>query len=504
MDVLEFTGNGAYYTDPKLKNLEEWLFGYSATPFGRNYIFGDSAPVMSSIRRSAASYRAYRFSNQAASYAAWDVKGDVPQGMLLPYVLMRRSIPAPERAVSRIFRDGGAWFMENTQSPGGLAAVLWNPRSIGDNHAHKEVNALNLCGYGEYLLRNSGYTGWRKGALDFSWDYINNRAVSGNTVLINYSVVDEFNPPLANDHVSKAGAGITEGFLSSGFDYASGDSGSALPNGKHYRNLVFVPPQDHTNGYWVVFDEIKANRQGDTAHIALHPGSAVYATVSSNQEYLWTINRYSGHDVYLTIFEGTRPVRSEIKNGVLAAAWGDSSFIGKYLYSTYETNNSGIRNIVTVFFPHDATHPKASMTRIVGDGYSGANIVFSGNVADVAIESSAGSTVTHDGVSFKASAILYRLQRGSMTFYFIRHGTEFDGGKTMLSGFTADKEVTLFIKDGEGKISSSGAVVTFRYPGLTGVLVDGVAAPLLAKGDGWVKVAVTAGTSDLKFVVTPR
>ncbi len=31
MDVLEFTGNGAYYTDPKLKNLEEWLFGYSAT-----------------------------------------------------------------------------------------------------------------------------------------------------------------------------------------------------------------------------------------------------------------------------------------------------------------------------------------------------------------------------------------------------------------------------------------------------------------------------------------
>jgi hypothetical protein len=500
LDILEFTGNGTFRSDPKLKNFHEWLFGYSLTPFKRSFIFGDTAPVKFSARSSPASYSASRYSDLAARYAAGNVEGKA-QNLLLFYILMRKPMPKPERAGSRIFTDGGAWFQENDTSPNALAGVLWNARTIGDNHAHKEVNSLNLCGYGEYLLRNAGYTGWHEGALGFPWDYINKRAVSGNTVLVDYSFADNFNPPLTNDHVSKAGAGISEGFVSPGFDYANGDSGSALPNGKHYRTLVFVHPQDNRNGYWVVFDEVEVKKAGDTVHVALHPSSAVYSVVSPSEEYQWTINKYSGHDVFLTIFQGTPPRSSEVKDGLLA---GLGNFIGKYLYSTYDTNRVVRRNIVTVFFPHDATHQKANMTRIEGMGYTGGGISLGDNVTDVALESSSPDTVTYNNVSFKASASLFRLQGGSVAFYFVRHGRLFGGAMSTRNGFISDKEVSLYVKGSDGKIISPGTAITFYHPGITSVLLDNEAAPLLDKGRGWVKTTVGPGSYDLKFVTNTR
>jgi len=500
LDVLEFTETDTYYSDATMRRFHEWLFGYSMTPFGRNYIFGDSAPVNSSTLFSPASYRAYRFSQQAARYVAWNAKGNLPKELLLAYLLMREPLAKPEKPTSRIFNDGGAWFLENNPSPNALAGVLWNPQSTGDDHAHKEVNSLNLCAFGEYLLRNSGYEGWKKGSNGFSWDYISNRAVSGNTALINYSFEDGRNPPAKNDHVSKSGAGISEGFVATGLDYASGSSGSALPNGKHFRNLVFVHPRDNLNGYWVVFDEIVANDAGDTVHLALHPASASYSVIAANEEYQWTINRFSGRDVFLTIFQGTPPRSTEIKEGLLAADWGDKSFVGKYLYITYDTDKTNQRNIVNVFFPHNAANPKAKMTRILGDGYTGAKIFLESAATDVALESSADRRLNYEGISFEALATLYRVQHGMIKFYFVRQGAAFEGlaGRT---GFTAEQDISIYMVGSEGKIISPGTSVTFHHPGITEVLLSNQTAPLLDRGNGWVKVQVRAGSYDLKFVL---
>jgi hypothetical protein len=346
--------------------------------------------------------------------------------------------------------------------------------------------------------------------LGFTWNYINQRAVSGNTVLIDYSFADSFNPPLTNDHVNKYGAGISEGFVSADFDYARGDSGSALPNGKHYRTLTFVHPQGSNNGYWTVFDEIAVGKSADTVHVAWHPGSAIYSTVSMNEEYQWTINRYSGHDVFLTIFQGTPPRSNEIKDGLLAANWGDTSFVGKYLYSTYSTDSAG-RNLVTVLFPHDATHLKPTISRISGSGYTGASISFGNNTTDIAMETSAHSIVTFGGVSFEAPATLYRLQNGSVAFYFVRRGKLFvddvEARKGIMRahyGFISEKEISVYVRGPGGKIISPGTAVTFYHPHIAGVLLDNQSAPVLSKGDGWIKVTVGAGNHDLTFVATPK
>ena len=54
---------------------------------------------------------------------------------------------------------------------------------------------------------------------------------------------------------------------------------------------------------------------------------------------------------------------------------------------------------MTVLFPHDDEHAKADMTRISSAGCSGASIA-QGMIEDVALESSGGSVVNYNGISF--------------------------------------------------------------------------------------------------------
>ena len=472
MDALTYTGVYDYYNDYKVKSFYEWMYGYGATPFKIQWVYGDSA-YANTFYRTGSIYKADNFSTEAAKRAAWLLENQpAVRGRIFNYVLHRSSFPTPERPASRIFTDGGAFFNENSAASTALSSVLWNPKSKKDDHCHKEVNAMSLAGYGEYLLTNVGYNGWGAkitvGGNNFTWNYVNNRAVSNNTALINYSSnFNEVDPTASNDHALKYGNGITDGFTSPLFSYASGDSGSALSNGKHIRNMVFVGPQDSKNGYWVLFDEMTANTPGQTAHIALHPPSGTYSTVTSNQEYKWTMKKFSSANVDLSIFLATPPTSVAIKNGVVGS-YGNS-FATKYLYSTYNTDSSqGKENIVTVLFPHNASHTKAAMSRVSGSGYTGASINLDGGTTiDYALESAGTSDITYGGVTRR--------------------------------GFDATGDVSVYIKDKTGNISSSGTNVTFYYPNITGVKLNGSNAQVQSSGSNWVTVNVPAGTHTVEY-----
>ena len=487
LDILEYQGYNDFYSDVKLRNFHEWLYGYAETPFGRIVTFGDSSPT-SGIQTTSATqiWRAYRFGDKAARYAAWHTSGTMPEGRLLTYVLMEQApSSSPELAPSRIFDDGGAWFGESTQSTDVLKGGMWNPQS-SEWHSHKEINALALAGYGEHLLLNAGYIG-ASAPNEPIWNYINHSAYSGNTVLVNDT-----------DHDSKEGAGITEGFTSPKFDYASGDSGDALPNGAHQRNFVFVHPADDANGYWVVFDEVGADNSSHSANVLWHPDSNDMTVVSSNQEYSSKINMltYSGYPVYLTTFLGTQPTSVQIENGWLAN-W-DWIKLGDYLQSNYATDGSGLVNIVTVLFPHDANHPKASMTRVSGAGYTGAEISqLGGSIEDVALESAGTSAVTHDGVSLQGLASWYRLDGSLLSSYFVREGLSFDDGSTPRVGFASVSDVSIYLDETVGRIVSPGTNVTFYYPALAGVSLNGSPLSLISSGADWVQVNIPSGTHEI-------
>jgi len=480
MDVLEFTReDNTYYSNSQIRTAFEWLASAVWSPPRTIISFadaGNSTDLSSPARWTAGSLRASRFSALADRNFAWQYQGGTFKGDLLAYVLTDQAPPTPDAPKSRIWMDMAS-FWEPNASPTSLMGALWNPR-MTEWHGHMDVNAIFVSAYGENLVVNSG---WALGTAYES--FTRDEAVSSNTLLIG-----------GTNHVQKYGSGIDEGFTAFLFDYASGNSGQALPNGTHRRNFVFVPPQNGKGGYFVLFDEAtrSASSTATEANIAIHPFSTRYSSVTSLQEYTWTVRVLGTTDVLLTVFLGTAPTSVEVRDGYL------SPRMCKYIYSTYKLS-SGARNIVTVLFPHDATHPKASMTRVNRAGYSGALLDLGGSVTDVALESSRARKMTHRKISFRGVATLYRQLSSGLGFYFVRSGRFFNDGANSRQGFASGADVSVYVRGTTGKITSPGTDVTFYYPGITRVKVNGITVANLAAGSGWVKITVPEGTHDLEF-----
>ena len=485
--VLEFTGEDTtYYSDHRLAGYYEWFFGASITPFKKHVIFSDCILQRFKTPYVAPVYFAKKISEKAAKYAAWNAQGVTPDTDLYCY-LLAEDLPAPEKPKSGIWSDGCAAFWEDNSSSRSLMGVLWNLDNAppAASHLHKEVNAIHIAGYGEQLIRNGGW------CIDDPPNFYND-ADAASVMLI-----DNIN------HSFKYGDGITEGFTASKFDYASGSSGNALPNGHHQRNFILVHPQDGCNGYWVLFDEVLADSSSSQVNSYLHRNAYQATTISDKTEYRakGAEDNYSGHTVYTTIFFGTPPasVSEGLSPNSVKYPHGDR----KYLKANYNVNSEKKANVVTVIFPHDDTHAKAAMSRISGSGYSGAEVNLGDSVVDIAIESSDTSEVIHNGVSFRGTAGLYRLNNDSIGFYFVRGGRSFNDGATPCQGFASDTNAGVYIKDREGKITSLGAEVTFYYPGITDVLINGVSASVLDLGDDWIQINVPSGTHDIELVTIP-
>lgn len=495
--VLEYSGeDNTWYSNHQVIRFHEWMFGAGLAPFKKLSIFGDTSTTIDGLPAPAA-FAAHRLSPKAASNAAWYLgNGADTNDPFLAYILMEKPLPAIKLPGSDIWPDGCAAFWENSTSERALMGVLWNVKSSspGNNHAHFEVNSLYLAAYGETVLRNAGYAGWDRGELGFTWPYIHDSAISGNTLLIN-----DLN------HSLKYGSGITGGFTSVLFDFASGDSGSAMSNGRHLRSFVFVHPQDGKNGYWVLFDEVAANSAGGKANIPLHPNSNSVLTVSASKEYEFKMGPapYTSNSVGLTIFQGTPPDSVSIKDGLIANRyWHEPYFVGKYLYSTYNTDSAGKKNIVTILYPHDSTHSKASITRITGTDFSGARIS-SGNIIDTAIESQKTNSLVNEEVSFQGRSVWYRSYGGKVTSYFIRSGRSFNDGDTYRNGFESNNNVSIHIKDKTGTIQApSTSEVTFYYPGLSSVRVDSAGGTTISTGPNQVKISIPSGTHTLTFITS--
>lgn len=514
MDIWEYQGLQNYYRNEQFGKLHEWLYGYSHTPDFRRLAFGDSSPEdyllgnqFNTANCSTQPYRAYKFSDKAQQYANWQMQDNhgmnfgnaatLPNGRLLTYLLMGSTAPeASKQQVppSRVFSDGGAWLVENQQSRQALIGALWNVKKSAV-HAHKETNAIALSGYGTHLLTNSGYRGWRNGVGEFSWNYIYDRAVSGNTGLIDYEFEksQQGEPPEKNDHQQKYGAGITESLLTPTFDYARGDSGEALPNGQHFRNFHFVHPANGKSGYWFLVDEFTA---GSKAHLAFHPYSKAINTVVPDQEYQANIVDYGNQkttNVALTIFLGTEPDNTILHNGVIAGP----NIQSQYLYPTY-TRAAGIKQIVTVLFPANPDHPKPAFTRIQGDRYTGAT-VDQGGVVDYLLESDSDSTQTVSGVSLQAKRSFFRLIGDQLqSFYIVGKAFEYEGSSKV--GVRAENDITIYLHDRSGQVSAAvPQILTLYYPNMRKVLLNGTTAAIVESGEGWIQINLPQGTSDIKL-----
>ena len=493
MDVLESMGlDHRYYGNARIEGLYEWLYGPSDAAFGGPIPFGDCA--IQTEREETFDepplYRAGKFGSRAGQYAASHLPKRIT-GNLLSYVIPDGPLPPASAAPSSIFPDGGGFFREarSTRSARkrAMGGVLWNARGT-EGHSHYDVNAIALAGYNEYLLVNSGYAGWEESIPGYSWAWIHDDERSGNTLRT------------SSRHVSKAGGGVVEGFTDTLFDYASGDSGPALPDDVHLRNFVFVHSDGSIPAYVVLFDEVYADG-GEKIFADFHPNTLAATgiqTVAEGTEYKAKIDgiAVSPNRTKLTLFFATPPDTVRKLNGGIAT-WSapGGGFEGKYLESEYTAPADGEKRIVTVLFPSDRSHGKAGMARLLVDGFSGARISQGGGVVDYAFESLGEAPLTHEGITFTGKALLCRKgSNGGTVFYFVRNGTSFSTTEGAPAGFSASSLVTVYLRGASGHIVSPGTRVRFSYPGISGVELDGAAANVTGSGANWIEVDVPEGT----------
>jgi hypothetical protein len=470
-DVLEFTGiDNRYYNNERLRSFYRWLFSASVNPAKEYHLFGDVAPGWNPPN-SALMWRVGRFDEKAAAYAAWLLDGKEPPGHILSFILMQDPLPEAVVPGSRLFMQGGAVFREPQDDPLALACALYNIVGRPDWHTHEEVNALSASAYGNRLLVNGGWLGEAM-----------RPPAKNNTLAID-----------GRPHATRIGAGLEEGILAEGFDYACGVSGGALGDDSFRRSLIMVHPQDGAAGYFVTIDEVDADN-GEAVHSYLQLASESAAEeVRVRQEYLAAIDHHAEVDgVKLSVFYEPQP--AQVKQAKVASGFLERSPQSGYHYrleAVCPTNEKGNLNAITVLFPHNGKHPKATM--VPGDADTEACVLVrqAGEVTDVIASSSDEQAREIEGCAIRARAALFRHTSGTPVFYFARQGTEFESGGI---GFRSAKPVSLYMRGTFGHIAGPGCEVTFRQPGLESVSIDEEPVEAVGKGDGFVRVAVPRGS----------
>ena len=470
MDVLEFTGiDQRYYNNERLQKFHRWLFGSSVNCSKEMAIFGDMLPTQG-ISNDMLHRRVVNFDMEAAGYMAWFHEGTPAIGNILTYILPKEKLPAPAIPSSKIYANGGAFFSEKADNPDGLHAVLYNIKTQDEWHTHNEVNGLAVSAYGNRLMVNGGRLGEPTRAANLN-----------NTLTIN-----------GENHDARIGGGVVEGFTSDWLDYASGFSGPALSSAQHIRNMILVHGSDIANAYCVIIDEVSAN-SGDEVKNYLHPANQTsVSAIAAGMEYEAAIDHYpTVNGVKLTFFYATPPAAVNIEKvqSAVQDRYPDYPEHNR-LESVYEVNSKGNVNLVTVLFPHNASHPKPQRSRISDPGFTGSHIDHGGGMQDIILESFGSQEFTYDNTTFSGKSTVSRALNSTNIFYFIRQGNKFGQGRV---GFESDTPISIYSRGLEGVIISDGAKVNLKGAGMESIQFDS-SVEILNSGVDFIEVQLPEGT----------
>lgn len=497
LDICEIHGYHRFYNDPKVQSLYEWVLGYSVTPFNRTYTFGDSPPTKSLDHWSVAALRAHRLSRLAQAYASWflgPLTDEALVGDLLHFVLCD-TVPEEARPPrSRVFRNGGAWLLEDVYTPRALAGALWNISTEISSHTHLEANAIHIAAYGEHVLRNSGYDGAGKPNAEL-WEWIHSTAISSNTLVVNH-----------RDHLTWRGGGISAWLLGMPVEFACGHSPGTIAWGVHDRNLIFVKPTNQSSvGYFAVYDEVYTGPiWGECPDVsaAWHPNSRMAPQFrKEGRESSWEIDgcNWSGHRVFLSLFLVTRPDSVEIRDGYFGSYEECSRFFGKYLYVTYHPQLPETTRILTVFLPYDDEHPLPETVPLAAERAEGVAIQHGQGATDYAWVLYDTARVSLGEVEARGELVWWREDSGVPQAYFARNATLVRFDSEVRGGFAAEHPISIVVHGDSAAFLSQPGRVRFFENVSEQIELDGALISPEVAGPGWFEVRVDSGVHKLKF-----
>ena len=482
-DVLEHTGiDRRYYGEPRLGRFYRWLCGSAVTPARELHPFGDvlvqGRPPLGMLL-----YRIDRFDREAAAHAAWLTEGRGPPGHVLPYVLMRAPLPEPRVPSSALFPDGGAFLREARDDPRALGAALYNITAEPEFHTHEETNAVSLAARGARLLVNGGWLGETT------------RPASMNNTL----------ELAGRGHGARVGAGLAEGLLGPGLDYAAGDGGDVLGAGARFtRSLVGVYPEASAGGYFVVGDEIEGAEPEEIRLNWQMAAESPAAEGNAGGVYEARIDhhaRVAGVGVRIALAPAPDAVEQElVPSGELErnpSAGHHVRLAARFApgAASAEPGRGSVRRLLTVFSPFDGEQPPAELAPVELErgaaerGASALRVHHASGVSDlVAAGADDGDTAIAD-TAFRGALVVRR--RGEGGFLFARRMSRFDDGEL---GLQAEAPISLYLGAGEGAYTCPAPTrLTLRRDGLAALLVDGEALAPIEAGPGRLAVRLPAG-----------
>ena len=488
MDICEYQGYNDFYSDPRFINLSEWMLGYSITPFNKTYTFGDTAPVKSIIDWSTAALRINRFSDLAQQYGAWFI--DVPnhfnsENTLSKFLLTEKLPVQAKKPESRIFNNGGAWLIGNNPTQFNLSGVLWNLNTEEESHNHYDVNSINITGFGEFLIRNSGYDNWKEPDEE-TWHWLHRDAESSNTIEIN-----------RNNHSSYSGGGVIKGITGYDIEYAEAVSGPAITSGEHLRSLIFIKSTNNLPGYFIIFDEIHCDSSNSVVDVFLHPNSDTDPQIFSENEYRFPIKKCNNldDDISLSIIINDKPNNATVKEGYRGSYEKCSRYVGKYIDVEYASDENNSVDAGFILFPllNDSRMP--AVNKITREDYNITSLKYNSGIVDYLINPTTTGEIEFDNMKIKASAAFVREVDDNNINVWCRNARMFLNNKI---GFESDSNITFLLTGKEGEIISNYSNVRIYFPGITSIKIDNKNFKS-DMGNDWVDVQLEKGNH--KFVI---
>jgi len=313
IDVLQHTGNGDYYNDSRMKSLFEWSNTFAVTPFGSFTKFGDAINNGYELNKRTNLFYSNKYGATIAGMTQWNNNGtgntiyhtSFQLSNYMVYILRDNKKFKPIMPISKLKKQSGAALWDRTNSREALQGVLYNlkrdtPNNDQFGHTMEDVNSFSIAGYGQHMIMNPGgaYTGKNNQGSNYPGYTPNNDrwflSKYQNTVLIGN----------ATTHAERHGNGLVDGLVGGKIEFGTTDAGPAINNGSHLRTLHFIHPEGgKSNGYFVVYDEVKPKKSSDKVNIQFQINTKRNGTkvVKANQEYHSPINsivytNFSAHD----------------------------------------------------------------------------------------------------------------------------------------------------------------------------------------------------------------
>ncbi len=470
MDVLEYTGiDNRYYKNERLQKFHRWLFASSINCSKEMAIIGDMLPTQT-LGNYMLQRRVGNFDAEAAGYAAWFYEGIEAEGNILTYILPENPLPSPVVPKSEIYPNGGAFFREPEDDTDGLHLVLYNIKSQDEWHTHQEVNGLALSGYGNRLLVNGG----RLGAPTRPAPLNNTLTIAGN------------------EHDSRLGGGIEEGFTAQGLDFASGNSGPAMSGVVHSRNAILLHGGGSSLPYVILLDEVHAPSGSEIVNY-LHPANQTSVDMTvAQQEYLAAIDHYpSIGGTKLTIHYATAPsgVAVEKVASAVPDRYPDYPDHNR-LAATYNANEKGYVQLLTILFPQKPQQAAPTIINTSSPLFTGCTIAHQNGANDLILESAGDSTIVQGDLMFMGKMLVSRTIAGQQISYFAKNATAF----TQLQlGFSSLDAVTIYHHASGGVVISNGTSLKLEDDQVSTLRFEPTVT-VLRSGETSLEVALPAGT----------